>query len=367
MLKTDAASNLETLRNLKVAAMVFFIVTLPFIFYLTSCSPKSDLEKIVATPPMIYEQSTNEAVPATQQILIPFSQLAKDDKFSFNQYHPSTEEEIEHFQSDKTWSSASIPFHSHTGRLYVYMDFAGQQSTRKDIDFYLLPICDTSPLVSPCKLSAAQEYENYFTASTHKNTDYQTLEQNKLWLYYGHDFSKQYYLSPPQQYLKFMLRANIPEGYDSRWIRISFSDSPIVLKQVSYFMQNQHVHIYQYLLLLIPILAGALLAYYKQFYDMTHAIIGLSLFALFSIHVMIWDIHYMVISCLLLALAGMLYSFGIWLYFWVYLAGVYIVSTYAYQYYAGFNKGFFMQIGLILLIGFALYMTEQNTSREHSI
>lgn len=367
-IKTDKTSNLETLRSLKAIFFAFLFLALPTFLYLTSCSPKSEIEKIVANPPKIYDQRTNQAVPASQQIQIPFHQLESDENIRIgSQYRETVQEQTEQFTSKdlKVWQSASIPFRSQTGRLYLNMDFAGQQSTRKDIDFYILPICDTSSLVAACTLSPLNASEIYLEASTRKNTDYQALKYDKAWLYYAHGFDKQYAISTGQQYLKFIIRANIPEGYDSRWIRLSFSDSPITLKQTSYFLFNQHSAFYQYFLILLPIIAGSLFLYYKQFYDLTHMIIGLSLAVLFSIHVLIWDIHYMVVSCLLLALAGVLYSFGIWLYFWIYLAGVYLVSTYAYQYYGGFNRGFFTQTGLILLFGLALYyLDRQPTSAQ---
>ena len=117
---------------------------------------------------------------------------------------------------------------------------------------------------------------------------------------------------------------------------------------------------FKYLLALLPLFIFALIHVYQGFESLRNLTIGGLAALLFAINTIIWDIQYMVIGCLILCFASVCYCFENRYYRLLYISGYLIIAVYAQQYYDGFNKAFFTQTGLILIIGLSMYFLESN-------
>ena len=353
LIKTDLKSNQAALLRAKLATFVLLFFSIPFVIYLVSCSPKTQLGKLADTAPPLYDSQTNQAIPSTQQLLIPTDQI-QDNAFQPNENLPA----LEQMSTEKHWMSPATPFNSATGRFYLYVDFAGQQHNRKDLEITVLPICEIQGKSAPCRKTNINDQGYFFNISTNQQTEYQTLAANQSWLFYGHGFEEIYSIPDNTQSLRFMVKANIPEGLSINWLRLSISENPITLQQTSVMLGSQHIQWFKYALIFLPVL-GFLLFHFNQGFESSRALsIGLLSSLLFTVHTIIWDINYMVFGCLLLSLASVLYCFGNSLYRLLYLTGFLIIAGYAEQKFGGFNQAFFTQTTLILIIGLGLYFAE---------
>lgn len=91
LIKTDLKSNQAALLRAKLATFVLLFLSIPFVIYLVSCSPKTQLEKLTNAAPPLYDSQTNQAIPATQQLLIPTDQI-QDNEFQPNKNLPALEQ-----------------------------------------------------------------------------------------------------------------------------------------------------------------------------------------------------------------------------------------------------------------------------------
>lgn len=350
----DAESNKRALKQYLTAFIFLIILFCPFAIYLVSCTPKSEIEQHLATPPSLYESETNSLINSNQQWQIPAVQI-RDDNFSFDESNPA----LEQMTAGAFWSSPAISLQNQTDQLYVYIDFAGQQQTRKDLEIAVLPICILDNNESPCMKAGLHAEGQIFHISTKEKTEYHTLNTNKSWIFYGHHFQENYII-PPNATLKFIVKGNIPEHLSIQWLRLTFSTNPIVEQQQSFMLNEQGSVKFKYLLALLPPFIFALIHVYQGFESLRNLTIGGLAALLFAINTIIWDIQYMVIGCLILCFASVCYCFENRYYRLLYLSGYLIIAGYAQQYYDGFNKAFFTQTGLILIIGLSMYFLESN-------
>lgn len=353
LIKTDLKSNQAALLRAKLATFVLLFLSIPVVIYLVSCSPKTQLEKLTNAAPQLYDSQTNQAIPSTQQLLIPTDQI-QDNKFQPNNNLPA----LEQISTEKHWISPAVPFNNTTGRFYLHVDFAGQQHNRKDLEITVLPICELQGKSAPCRKTNLNNQGYFFNVSTNQQTEYQSLKANQSWLFYGHDFEESHSIPYNTPSLRFIVKANIPEGLSINWLRLSISENPITLQQTSIMLGRKYIHWFKYALTFLPVL-GFLLFHFNQGFESGRALtIGLLSSLLFTIHTAVWDINYMVFGCLLLSLASVLYCFGNSLYRLLYLTGFLVISGYAQQKFGGFNHAFFTQTTLILIIGLGLYFAE---------
>lgn len=344
------AKNPQAILRLKIVIIVFISFLILISLVLISCHPQGKVEQLSTTPPVLYDAISNQPIPTTQQWLIPISQFgsnAIETNLNLNELAKSL--------GEHAWLSPSSTFNNQSSQLHFYLDFGGQQSSRKDAEFYVLPICTNGTLTQACtSLSPKPTPIAFFNFNTANNTDYQAIQTHQSWHFYGHSDA---YVLPVvhSQQLQFLVNAQIPEGYPNGWLRLSFNENPITPKPSSFFLGRNKLIYFPFLLLFIPLLAAHLYRIDKGFQSYRNLSIGLLVCILFAIHSVIWDLHYMVLGCFLLSLAGVLYAFARPLYRLFYGIGALIIAGYAQQFYAGFNSAFFMQTGLIFLIGIGLF------------
>lgn len=354
LIKTDYESNRKSLVKLKFTAviLIFLFIFFSIIFY--SCSPKGPVEAKINEPPTIYNAVSNQPVPSNQQLLVPLQQF-KANKIKVNSDTSNL------FQSlgDNAWISPTIQLNYPTGQFYLYIDYAGKQDTLLDTEYYIQPICHTKDHQTKCLALSNQSDENYLIANTKENTEYQTIVQNKSWFYYAYN-DQGHYLINPQEKLNFLVNAKIPEGYQPSWFRITMSEYPISTKKISFLLTQQYINLFKLLLILLPFVSFYGFYNNNGFSNRSALSIGLGIALWMVINVIIWDINYMVIGCLCIAFAGVLYMSGYWLYLIMYLLGYITIAQGAHEEFGAFNKDFFMKIGLITIIGFLLLLKERS-------
>ena len=353
-LKTDLKSNKKALKKELIFWGCIAFIVLFFATLSTSCQFKSDLETNVATPPKLYDSVTHAEISSQQQWLVPFQHFKTDAI----QVH-ALPTPLEHSLGENSWLSPPISLQYPTSQFYLYVDFAGQQSTRLDTEYYVLPICQNSNRQSQClRLDPQRENRdqenNYLIANTKRNTDYHTIEQNKSWLYYTHSNQGQYVLHPEES-LKLLVNAQIPPHYQPSWVRISLSEHPITSTKMSFLLTQQYMMWFKYLLILLPIPLIYGFHLYGGFASRAALSIGGGLLCLMIINTIIWDVNYMVIGCLCIAFAAIAYMYGYGLYILVYLLGYLIIVQGAYEQFGALNKDFFMKTGVLTFIGLALF------------
>jgi hypothetical protein len=344
------AKNQQAVLRLKIVIVVLLSFLILISLVLISCHPQGKVEKLSTTPPVLYDALTNQPIPTTQQWLIPVSQFGTniiETNLNLN--------ELARSLGDHAWLSPSTTFNNQSSQLHFYLDFGGQQSSRKDAEFYVLPICTNGTLTQACiSLSSQSTSTPIFNFNTANNTEYQAIQTNKAWYFYGHSDAYVLPITYSQQ-LQFLVNAQIPTGYQNGWLRLSFNENAITPKPANFFLGRNKLTYFPFLLLLIPLLAAYLYRIDKGFQSYRNLSIGLLVCGLFAIHSVIWDLHYMVFGCFIISLSGVLYAFSRALYTLFYGVGALMIAVYAQQFYAGFNTAFFMQTGLIFLIGLGLF------------
>ncbi|WP_180007642.1 MULTISPECIES: hypothetical protein [unclassified Acinetobacter] len=355
-IQVDAESNKTALRHYLTAFIFLLIIISPFAIYLVSCTPESEIEQHFKTPPNLYNSETNTLLDSSLQWLIPPQQIQ-----NHNTIPEISESVLNEMTEGQYWSSTPITLQNQSDQLYVHIDFAGQQQTRKDLEISVLPLCIVNEKETPCMKAGLNASGQIFNISTQKNTQYHTLETNKSWMFYGQDFQENYII-PPQATLKFLVKANIPEHLTLQWLRLSIGTSPIVEKQQNFMVMTQNSMKIKYALALLPLFIFALMHIFQGFESLRNLSIGALSALLFVINTIIWDIHYMVIGCLILCFASVCYCFESRYYRLLYLTGYLLIAGYSQQYYGGFNKHFFAQTSLILLIGLSMFYLEPKDS-----
>lgn len=349
-IKTDKESNLKSLREFKRDMIVLGLILLIGFIFVKGCEPKSEIEKIIDEPPTLYDSQTNSRIPSTQQWIISAHELKKQSSaIQGSQSNGQTQ--------SATWFSPSLFIKHNTGQVYFYFDFAGSQKTRKDAEFYLLAICQNVKSHQNCAPFLERDETEMMMASTKNNTDYQAQEYNKSWLYYGHS-DQQQLLTPFVPDLQFSIKTIFPQNYHPAWVRLTISENPITDKKVNFFLTNHYLMFFKYLLLLLPIFAFIEFRHYKSFSHQQAVVLGGLLTTLAVIHTLIWDINYMVVGYLLISFSGVMYMFANHLYKLAYGLGYFIILIFAHQFHEGLTKPFFMQIGLITLIGVGIFIKQ---------
>lgn len=347
-INTEFEANKKALkREIKVWATLAMII----VFFATlaqSCHFKTDIERNVESPPALYDTVTNHKISQQQQWLVPFDSF-QTDPIQVTEAPVRLEQSL----GEHAWLSPRIDHHVVTGQFYVYVDFAGQQSTRLDTEYYVLPICQGNNTSAKCFPLDQTHKDGYLIANTKSHTDYYTLEENKSWLYYTHSNQGQYVINP-QESLKFLVNAQIPKHYQPKWVRITINEHPISPTKISFLLTQQYIMWFKYLLILLPIPLMYGFHVYGGFVSRSALTIGAGLLCLMVLNVMIWDIHYMVIGCLCIAFAAVAYMFRHWLAIFLYLLGYLTIVQGAYEQFGSMNKDFLMKTGLLTLIGLVL-------------
>jgi hypothetical protein len=342
--------------RLKAIAYALLIVVLPCCLFLYTCAPKSKLEKKIAHAPELFDQSSNEEIPDSQQLLIPASAFSSDALQIDNQG-----DILAQFKALPHWESPIMRVQNDFGQLFMHLDFAGIQNTRKDAEIYVLAVCHLGSHQTICPSNNAFPQEHaYLTASTKDLTEYQTIGNSagKSWYYYAKGYTAQYLISTPVQDVSFIAVASIPQEYQSKWIRLSTATHPIVHTQTSYFFQSHHSKYYKFLLLLLPIIAGIMFLHYRGFESTQVLALGILSLIFFTLSTYIWDLHYLVISCLLISIASMFYIYSNGYFRLIYLVGFLMLAGFALQFYGSMNKEFLIKTGMPLLIGLALFFSK---------
>lgn len=349
-IKTDSKSNQKSLIKLKFTAFIVLFFLVLFSIIMLSCNPKGLVEVKVNEPPILYNATLNTPIPNHQQWLVPYGNFISN-KVQVN------EEAVQPDQTfgEKAWLSPPVELNYPTGQFYVYIDYAGKQDTRLDSEYYILPICQTKTYQSICLPLEQKSEHDYHLASTKENTDYQKIKGNKSWFYYSHHNLGRYLINP-QESLTILVNAKIPTGYQPSWVRITMSEHPITPTKMSFLLTQQYIKWFKFLLLLLPLIV-IYSFYINDGYSNRSAIsIGLGIAVWMTINVVIWDINYMVLGCLCIAFAGVLYMSGYWLYLVLYLLGYLTIVQGAFEEFGSFNKDFFMKVGLLTVIGVLLLL-----------
>ena len=342
-IKTNADSNKKAIKRIKYHLIIWVIIILSFTVLLTLCKPKGEIEQYLTSPPALYNVGQVGQIPDSQQWIIPATEI--------NQRHQIQDTNQIHFLTDfsgAAWDSPVYTTNQSSQFLYAYIDFAGKQSTRADIEFYLQPICQNNAIYQQCIKQSSEV--NYTEISTKNDTEYQTIKSNQDWYYYGHHHSDAYIVNPNQNY-KFILKSNLPTGYQPAWIRVTFSDKPITSNKTNFFLTDKYNFYFKFLLLLLPLLALFEFNRNGGFSSKQALITGGLITLLTLINTLIWDLNYMAIGCLVISFSGILYAFANSSYKFIYVIGYLIIVTNSYQYFHGFTASFFKQIGLLTLIG----------------
>src|SRR5699024_8529078 len=108
------------------------------------------------TPPKLYDSVTNAEIPSEQQWFVPFNHF----KTGAIQVH-GLPTRIEQSLGEDAWLSPVIPIKYPTSQFYLYFDFAGQQSTRLDTEYYVLPICQNDRILNSCLRIDQKQEDNY--------------------------------------------------------------------------------------------------------------------------------------------------------------------------------------------------------------
>ena len=342
--------------RLKAIAYALLIVVLPCCLFLYTCAPKSKLEKQIAQAPELFDQASNDKIPESQQFIIPAQSFSSealqiDDQGDI----------LAQFRALPHWESPIMRVQNDLGQLFIHLDFAGIQNTRKDAEIYILAICHLGSHQNICPLNTLFPQEHvYLNASTKDNTEYQTLSgsSGKSWYYYAKGYTAEYLISSPVQDVSFIVVASLPQDYQSKWIRLSTSTHIIKHSQTSYFFQSHHSKYYKFLLLLLPIIAGMMFVHYQGFESTQVLALGILSLIFFTLSTYIWDMHYLVISCLLMSLASVFYIYSNGYFRLIYLLGFLMLAGFALQFYGGMNKDFLIKIGIPTLIGVALLFSK---------
>ncbi len=139
----------------------------------------------------------------------------------------------------------------------------------------MLPICEIQGKSTPCRKTNINDQGCFFNISTSQQTEYQTLDANQSWLFYGHGFEEIYSIPYNTQSLRFMVKANIPDGLSLNWLRLSISENPITLQQTSVMLGSQYIQWFKYALIFLPVL-GFLMFHFNQGFESSRALtIGL--------------------------------------------------------------------------------------------
>ncbi len=331
---------------------------------LVACSNSlNDAEKFNQSPPSLYDVNTADEIPASQQWMIPPEILQQHDAIKID---PKTMDATKLF-GDDSWLSPEINYSKPSGQLFIYIDYAGKEENGNgDSEIYSIPICMPPGPPSSCSIT----YADVNTLSSNKvwpyaatelddlnRTIYATNHTDHTSTFYGHSLNQYYHVDGPQS-LSILLNTFIQPHHHLNWLRVSINNRPITLKKLSFFLTTKYLHVFQWLLLLLPLLI--IYDYRKAggFENSRALITGGLLTLLGTLNALIWDINYMVISCLLIALSGVYYIFANHVYKITYGLGYLTMLVFAYQYYGGFNTHTLTQLGLPTLIGIGIYLKE---------
>lgn len=351
LIKTkDANSNRKAIKRIKYHLIIWIIILLSFTLLLSLCKPKGEIEQYLTSPPTLYNMKQVGQIPSSQQWIISANEI--------NQQHKIQDPYQTIFLPDfngATWESPAYISSQSSKFLYTYIDFAGRQNTRADIEFYLQPICQNNFVYQQCIRERTDV--NYTEASTKSNTEYQTIKTNQDWYYYGHHHSDAYIVNPTQNF-KFILKSNLPNGYQPAWVRVTFSDKPITPNKTNFFLTDKYNFYFKFLLLLLPLVTLLEFNRIGRFSSKQAMVTGGLITLLTLLNTLIWDLNYMTIGCLVISFSGILYAFANSSYKFIYIIGYLIIVINSYQYYQGSTHSFLIQVGLITLIGFYILFKE---------
>jgi hypothetical protein len=336
----------DNTRQRAMVSIAAVSVTLLVLLLLTMCqgSTPNEAAQLYQTAPTLYDQKTGEAIPASQQWLVPLdgaqSALVQEDALSGN----------------GGWLSPDIDYKSNNKRLNMLVDYAGKESYGSGTSeiYSALACMDTGCVIQPSSGSYATAATSRIDSLSSDRTMYEPNHPGNSSLFYGYTPNTSYILESTPAVLALRINTVLAAKHELAWMRVSIHHHPIGLKKLNFFLTAKYQLFFKCLLLLIPLLMWYDYRRHGGFHSKQALVTGGLLMLLGVIHTVLWDINYMVISCLLFALTGMFYTLANHIYKLVFGLGYFILVVFAYQYYAGFNKGFVMQTAFIGLIGIGL-------------
>lgn len=337
------------------------LLFLSSVFFAACSKSVSDAEKLNQSPPTLYDASTAEEIPASQQWMIPVEVLQHHQPVKID----NTTKDVTKLFGDDSWVSPQMNYTNDSGRLFVYIDYAGKEKYGNgNSEIYSIPICTPPSPLGQCSISYADglhsssDYIWPYIDSEFNQMDRTIYEPNHpgdTSFFYGYTGNQFYHLTAPQS-ISILLNTFVQQHHQLAWLRVSVHERPITINKLSFLLTAKYQLFLKWLLLLLPLLI--IYDYRKDggFENRRALITGGLLVLLGTMNTLIWDINYMIVSCLLIALSGVFYIFANHVYKIIYGLGYFIMVVFAYKYYGGFNKHTFTQLALPTLIGIGIFL-----------
>lgn len=333
----------------KKQMLVIFGITILFltgILLLFSGKPISDAEKYNQSPPIIYDVSTRKVLPANQQWIIPVN------KFTNNSVDFSPESfDINKILGENSWVSPTVNYQTKTGKLFVYIDYAGKNAyDLKESELYIRPVCVPVSKYSRCPIERLP-----LDSLSQDDSLYEPEYKDKPSFFYGARRPTVYEVDSPRA-LAILFNSSLPEHTQVSWMRISINDKPLTIKKINFLLSSNYQNYFKWLLILVPFI---IIYEYRLNggFSSPHALsIGTLLILWSGMNIVIWDLNYMIIGCLFITFSGLMYMFANYLYKLLYSLAFFIILVFSYQYYGGFTSNVIKQIGLLTVIGTAIFI-----------
>ncbi|RYY78899.1 MAG: hypothetical protein EOO69_08555 [Moraxellaceae bacterium] len=346
------------LAGISIGLIIGVILYIVFTIFLNHSG--NEARNYSLAPPMQYDALTAEEISPNQQWMIPINKK-QNEPIKVN----LQASDLYSILGKNSWITPPINFKSRTGKLFLYIDYAGKEQYFSDKSrIYSIPVCIPLSKYSHCSINPASSYSSYNDKNfyyieefSNSRTIYELNDQKKdtKSLFYGYSLPHEYQITSSQD-LAISFNSLIDEKTQMAWMRVSINDHPISLIKKSFFLTSKYQKFLKWFLILIPFII--FYDYQKNGgFSSPHALsIGTLLILWSGLNTVIWDINYMVIGCLLITFSGVMYIFANNLYKLSYSLGFFTILVFSYQYYGGFTHQVIKQIGLLTLIGTAIFI-----------
>lgn len=324
-------------------AMVAALATVGVILLLLArCNSLSinDADKFAQIPPALYDQVTGELIPASEQWLIPVQA----------QHGTVQQGELE---GNVSWVSPA--FNASGDKLNIYTDYAGTERRGAGLSkIYSAPTCVAGQCAIYDPYGHTVEASGLADNLLNDRTVYAARDSRGTHQFYSYIPSTSFKLDATSG-LAARVVLSLDDKHQLTWLRVSVHANPIG-PQSNFMLSTKYQVSLKALLLLVPLL---LFYEYRKaggFYSQRALLSGGLLLALCSMHALLWNINYMVISCLLIGCAGALYTCANTLFRPLFVFGYAILVVFAYQHSGGLNGAFVARVGLMSIIGLGLFL-----------
>lgn len=336
-------------RQKTIVSLAAAIATAFVLLLLTMCQSGTPNEaaQLHDAPPTLYDQTTGEPIPATQQWMVPLE--GKDTALV----------SMEDLTGNNGWISPTIDYTSDNNSLNMFVDYAGKEVYGSGTSqvYSALKCMSTDCFIQHAAGSYVSNVSYRVDSLTTDKTIYEPNHAGNSSLFYSYIQNTRYKLDTPAE-LAVRINASLADKHKLSWMRITIHEHPVGLQKLNFFLTAKYQIFFKCLLLLIPLLMLNDYRVRGGFHSKQALVTGSLLMLWGGINTIIWDINYVVVSCVFFAFSGMFYSFANNIYKLVYVLGYFILLVFAYKYNAGFNKHFVMQTGLAGLIGIGLIVKE---------